>query len=228
MFDREIRNAPSRIETIWRRESRGRTNVEASATTAAAIRLGRIVRQVEGGENGPEKQPGSESARNQICMFALPPQAALSGERLFHNRSRIDEYLNLAAGVGDQPASQFFQARLDDIVIVISLGIDLDRSAGAHLQDGKRIIVWSVIHSEHDDGACLSPHGLRGSAALGSRCQPRHIAVRTIGEEAFEPRFQFGHGVGFGNAERIESARARSLRERSFDRSGLFQKSRSA
>jgi hypothetical protein len=52
--------------------------------------------------------------------------------------------------------------------------------------------------------------------------------MRTVREEAFKARFQFGRGVGFRNAKRVESARARSLRERNSDRSGLFQKSRSA
>jgi hypothetical protein len=65
-------------------------------------------------------------------VFALPSKATLSGEGLFHNRGGIDKYFNLAACAGDQPARQFFQACLDDIVIVISPGIDRDRTARAH------------------------------------------------------------------------------------------------
>jgi hypothetical protein len=52
--------------------------------------------------------------------------------------------------------------------------------------------------------------------------------VRTIGEEAFEPRFQFRRGVRFYNAERIEPARACLFGERGPDRGGFAQKSRSA
>src|SRR5262245_13078305 len=57
MFNREIRNASSRIEAIWRRKRRRRANVEAGATTDAAVGFGRIMRQVEGGENRTQKQP---------------------------------------------------------------------------------------------------------------------------------------------------------------------------
>jgi hypothetical protein len=48
-----------------------------------------------------------------------------------------------------------------------------------------------------------------------------------FGEKAFELNFQFRHGIGLGDAERIESARAGSLCERSFYRGGIAQKSRS-
>jgi hypothetical protein len=52
--------------------------------------------------------------------------------------------------------------------------------------------------------------------------------VCAIGEEAFEPRFQFRRSVRIRNAERIESARARLFGERGPDRGGFTQKSRSA
>src|SRR5262245_14951317 len=128
MFDREIRNAPSRIEAIWRRKRRRRANVEAGATTAAVVGLGRIMGQVQGSENGAQKKPRPVSAGDKVRVFALPSKTTLSGEGLFHNRGGIDKYFYLAACVGDQPARQFFQACLDDIVIVISLGIDRDRA----------------------------------------------------------------------------------------------------
>jgi len=52
--------------------------------------------------------------------------------------------------------------------------------------------------------------------------------VRAIGEEGFEPRFQFRYGIGFGNAECVKSVRAGSFRERGFYRRRITQKSRSA
>ena len=70
-------------------------------------------------------------ARHQICMLALPAQTAAGGERLFHDRGRIDEYFHVAAGVGRQPARQLLQARFDQVVIVIALGVDRDRRAVA-------------------------------------------------------------------------------------------------
>src|SRR4029450_7627039 len=42
MFNREIGDAPSRIEAVWCRKRRRRTNVEAGPTTAATVGVGRI------------------------------------------------------------------------------------------------------------------------------------------------------------------------------------------
>jgi len=40
--------------------------------------------------------------------------------------------------------------------------------------------------------------------------------VCAFGEEAFKLNFQFWYGIGLGDAERVEPARASSLCERSF------------
>ena len=58
--------------------------------------------------------------------------------------------------------------------------------------------------------------------------EPRHVAVRAIGEKTFESRFQFRRRIRFHNAKGVESERARSLRKRGFYRERVFQKSRSA
>src|SRR4029077_9320706 len=65
-------------------------------------------------------------------------------------------------------------------------------------------------------------------AGTGVPRKPGHVAVRAIGKEAFEPRFQFRRSVRFRNAERIETARAGLFGERGPDRGGFAQKSRSA
>jgi hypothetical protein len=41
-------------------------------------------------------------------VLALPSESTAGGERLFHHRGRINEDLHIAAGVGRQPARQFF------------------------------------------------------------------------------------------------------------------------
>ena len=53
-------------------------------------------------------------------------------------------------------------------------------------------------------------------------------AVRAFGDEAFEPRLRFRHGVRTRYAEAIEAARTRLLRQSLLDRGGIGQKSRSA
>ena len=52
--------------------------------------------------------------------------------------------------------------------------------------------------------------------------------MQAFGEEAFEPRFGFRHGVGLGDAGDVEAARARFIDQRGFDLFGIGQKSRSA
>jgi hypothetical protein len=52
--------------------------------------------------------------------------------------------------------------------------------------------------------------------------------MRTIGDEVFEPRFQFGCGIGLYNSDRIEPLSARLLGKCGPDRDGFTQKSRSA
>src|SRR5262249_42085574 len=133
MFNREIGNAPPRIEAIWRRKSGGRTNVETSAAGGAAIWVGRNRREIKRCEERTEKKPGPELAGHQIRMFALPSKAALSSKRFFHNRGCIDEYFHRAASVGRQPACQPFQAHSDNIVIVVASGVDRNSCVVAHL-----------------------------------------------------------------------------------------------
>src|SRR5208283_5850922 len=91
VLDREIGNAPPRIETIGGFEGLRRAGVEAGAAGAAMIRLPRVRLQVEIGEDRAEKEPGAEVARDEIAVLALPAEACGFGERLFHDGRRIDE-----------------------------------------------------------------------------------------------------------------------------------------
>ena len=140
VLDREVGNAAPRIELVGRGERRGRADIEAGAATAAMVVLGRVRRQVERGEDRAEKQPGAEFARDEVGVLALPAEAGRRGERLFHHRRGVDEHLDVAAGLHGEPARERFQSRLDDVVIIVALGIDRDRAAIAPLQDRERVV----------------------------------------------------------------------------------------
>jgi hypothetical protein len=90
------------------------------------------------------------------------------------------------------------------------------------------IFIRPVIHAEHDDRAHLRPQRIGRTAPLRRARHPHHVAMRTIGDEAVEPRFGLGHGVGLGEANGIEAARTRLFDQRGLDRGGVAQKSRSA
>jgi hypothetical protein len=52
--------------------------------------------------------------------------------------------------------------------------------------------------------------------------------MRTLGEEALQPRFGVRHRVRPRHADRVEAARSRALDQRAFDVIRIGQKSRSA
>src|ERR1700722_14722422 len=57
VFDGEIGNATPRIELVGRWKRRGRADIETGPARAAMIDVGRIARQLRGGEDRAEKQP---------------------------------------------------------------------------------------------------------------------------------------------------------------------------
>ena len=129
VLDGQIRNAAPRIEPVRLGERRSRADIETGAAGAAIVGLGCVGRQIERGEDRAEKQPRAELARDQIGVLALPAETGAGRQRLFHHRRGIDEHFHVAAGVFDQPARDFFQPRLDQLVIVVALGISRDRGA---------------------------------------------------------------------------------------------------
>ena len=139
VLDCQVGNAAPRIELVRCGKCRGRTNVETGTASAAAVVFRRICREFERRKNCAEKKPRSVLARDQVCVFALPPQASARGKRLFHHRGRIDEYFHVTAGIGREPARQFLQSRFDQFVVVVASGIDRDSRAIMRLQDRKRV-----------------------------------------------------------------------------------------
>ncbi len=61
------------------------------------VDLGGVARQVGGGEDRAEKQPGAEFARDEVGVLALPAQSGRLRQRLFHHRGGVDEHLDLGA-----------------------------------------------------------------------------------------------------------------------------------
>ena len=228
MLDREVGDAAPGVEPIGLRERGRRANVEAGAAAAAAVDLGLIRREVKRGEDGAKEQPRAELARDEIGVLALPAEPGAGGQRLLHDGGGVNEHLHLAAGMGDEPARQRLEPRLDDLVVVVALGIDRDRAAVALREYGERIGVRPIIEAEHDDRSHLRPERARVGAALRTRCHPGHVAVRALGKEALEPRLRFRDGIGPDNADGIEAMLACCGGERRLEGGRIAQKSRSA
>ena len=108
--------------------------------------FGRVGRKVKRGEDRAEKQPRAVLPRYEIRVLALPAKPGGGRERLFHHGGGVDEDFHIAAGLRDQPARERLEPRLDDVVVVIALGIHRDRAAAALSQDRKRVAVGAVVH----------------------------------------------------------------------------------
>ena len=77
VLDRQIRDAAPRIEFVRRRKGVGRAGVETAPAAAAVVFLAEIGLELEAQINLAEEQPGAETARHKICVFALPADPGL-------------------------------------------------------------------------------------------------------------------------------------------------------
>ena len=184
------------------------------------IGVGGIARQIERCKNRTEKQPGAELARDEVGVLALPAQSRRLRQRLFHHGRGVDEHFYLAARGCNQPSRKRLQPLLDQVVIIVALRIDRDRAARAPLQNRQRVFVGPVIDPQHDDRAHGRPQQARVGAAFRLRGEPVHIAMGAGIEEVAEISSGVRKHIGIGDADAIESQRARFVGERGSQRSG--------
>ena len=151
-------------------------------------------------------------------MLALPTDTRSTGERLFHHRRGVDEDLHIAAGLRCQPARQGLEPRLDDVVIVIAVGVDRHRATVALFEDRERIVGGGVIQSQHDDRAHRRPQRARIAAPVGGARHPIHVAMGALGKKALQPLRRLRDRIGPRDADHVKALRARGLCQRGFER----------
>ena len=95
VLDRQVGDAAPAIEPVGRRKGVRRADVEAAPAGAAAVGLGRRRRQLRGREDRAEEEPVAELARDEHGVLALPAEPGGCGERLLHDRRRVDEHLGV-------------------------------------------------------------------------------------------------------------------------------------
>jgi hypothetical protein len=76
VLDRQIGDAPARVDPVRRREGVGRAGVEAGAALAAMVGFGIVIRQLGRQQQLAEEQPGAVVARHEVGVLALPTQPA--------------------------------------------------------------------------------------------------------------------------------------------------------
>ena len=78
-FDRQIGDAAPRIELVGGGQGICGAGGQAGCAAAAMIRVRRVGRQVQGGEDFAEEKPGTMGAGDEVGVFALPAQTRLLG-----------------------------------------------------------------------------------------------------------------------------------------------------
>ena len=121
------------------------------------IHLGLIGRQFQLGEDGAQKKPGTEFAADQIGVLALPAQPGFLCQRFFHYRGGVHEDFDLGAVFFKNIAGHSLELFLDQIVIVIALGIGGNRAAFLTRKQRQRVVRRAVIQAQHNGAFRLRP-----------------------------------------------------------------------
>ena len=151
------------------------------------------------------------SRRDEVGVLALPADPGGGGQRLFHHRRGVDEHLELAPGLLDQPAGERFERLLDRLVIVAALRIDRDPPGRAVAGKRHRVVVGRVAHAQRDRRLRLRPQRVRRNPLVSAPLDPFHRPVAAVGD----PLHQMGPGVrrGIGAREAAgDEAKSRCLR----------------
>jgi hypothetical protein len=151
VLDGEIGNAAPRIEHIRRGERARGTDIHAAPAGAAMIGRRRVRRQRKRREQRAQKEPGTEVARDEIGVLALPAETCGFGQRLFHDGCGVDEDLDLTSRLAHEPACERLELLFHHLVIVAAAGVDRDDAQLPLVEQSHGIVIGSVIDAEHDD-----------------------------------------------------------------------------
>jgi hypothetical protein len=210
-FDGQIGNAAPGVELIRCREGRCGADVETAPAGTAMVALGLVGRQLQRGENSAEEEPRAHTARHQVGVLALPAQPGRLSQRLLHDRGGIDEDLDLAALLLDQPAPQPLQPLLDHVVIVAALGVDADRGPVRLRQNCQRVasggVGGRVGLGQHDDRTGFGPQSFGAGPPADSVGHPGHVAMPPLPDPLAQPRARHPDRVRAGDANLGEAER---------------------
>ena len=157
MLNRQIRYAAPCIELIGSGKGIGRANIQTGRAHTAMVVFRRIGQQFKRGENRAQKQPRTKLARHQIRVLALPAQTGAHGQRLFHDRCRVDKDFHLSLRFIDEPTGQRLQFLFNDIMIIAPLRIDRNHALIVIFQGRQGVAFGAVIDPQHDNALRFRP-----------------------------------------------------------------------
>ena len=127
VLDRQIRDAAPRIEPVGRGEA-SVGQAQAAPARAAVVSFRGIGLELETEINLAEEKPGAELPRYEIGVLTLPAEPGPLGERLFHDRRRIDKQLERTRPPLRSNARRL-QPAFQGVVIIAAASIDRNDAA---------------------------------------------------------------------------------------------------
>ena len=172
--------------------------------------------QLQGGQHRAQEQPRAVVKRNEVGVLALPADPRRLGQRLLHQGRGVHEHLHLAVELGRHPAAELLQAALDQLVVVIALGIDGDSGAVPVRQHLPRVVIGTVVQPKDDRRAGVRPHAAGMAAALQGLGHPVHGPVPALLDEGLQPRAGRPRPVHRSEADGVEAVARRTLADQVF------------
>ena len=120
MLDRQIADAPSRIEHAGLRKGIGRTGIQAGgAGPTVRCLMRRVEREFNICQYAGEKEIAAKLPVQQQSVLAPPAESGQLGDFAFHQRCRVDDAACMSTRIRvDDDLAKLFQLRMDDIVVV--------------------------------------------------------------------------------------------------------------
>ena len=166
------------------------------------------------GQHDAEEEPGAMGPGDEIGVLALPAEAGLFRQRLFHQGRGVDKDFHLLAGLARKFLGELFQPALHHVMIIAVAGIDGNIAGGAGFQVFERIALRPVIHGDDEGGFRLRPH-IGGLFPALERCfHPAHGAVTAFFDKFLQPSRRRPGLIGAADADSVKAERGGGLLER--------------
>jgi len=206
-FDRQVRNAAPRIDTIGADDRLSGADIDATRA-GATMRRGRLIqRQRQVGVEFAEKKPRTGVAIEQIAVFADPAEARISRQRFFHDRRRVDK-----RAITEWPdrrrdaIRELLQTTTQNLVIIAPECVARDIRKLRIFEHFPRItcVRWIVIHAHRDHAQGARLQFVRTTAFAAVPLHVLHFAVMS----GLQPRTQVCGiflQIDAGDADLLES-----------------------
>ncbi len=208
-LDREIGNAPRRIQHARSEDRLRRAGIQAQRARPALIDGRGVHFERQAADDLAEEDPGAERRVDDAGVLADPADARVPREDALLHRPRVDvgARVEWLGGCVAHPREQRLESRADDVVVVVAPGVARNLRAATVLVFG-RVRAIGVVYGRCDDDRLSGGHDLADVDALLRRAvQVRHRAAVPAGEPLAK-KMQFPMVRGGRHSARVKAERA--------------------